>query len=76
MLRESAPGSVEFFPDPGAGLKIEGSRAQTRGSLTRIDFTISRLKTGGAPAKTLRALIVTRDTDGNRQATVSHIAID
>jgi DsbC/DsbD-like thiol-disulfide interchange protein len=73
---KSAPGSVEFFPDPGPGLKVEGARVQTRGSLTRIDFTISRLKTGGAPAETLRALIVNRNTDGRRVARVSHIAID
>jgi len=72
----STPGSVEFFPDPGSGLKVEDARVQTRGSLTRIDFTISRLKTTDSPAETLGALIVTRDADGNRRATVSHIAID
>ncbi len=72
----STPGSIEFFPDPGPGLKVEGPRVQTRGSLTRIDFTISRLKTTDSPAETLGALIVTRDADGNRRATVSHIAID
>ena len=72
----SAPGTVEFFPDPGPGLKVEDARVQTRASLTRIDFTISRLKTTDTPAETLGALIVTRDADGNRRATVSHIAID
>jgi DsbC/DsbD-like thiol-disulfide interchange protein len=73
---KSAPGAIEFFPDPGPGLKVEGVRVQTRGALTRIDLTVSRLKTTDAPAETLAALIVTRKADGSRQATVSHIAID
>ena len=73
---KAAPGAVELFPDPGAGWKVEVARVQTRGALTRVDLLVSRLKTSGAPATTLRALIVTRDTDGNRRATVSHIAID
>jgi DsbC/DsbD-like thiol-disulfide interchange protein len=73
---KAAPGAVELFPDPGAGLKVEVVRVQTRGTLTRVDLVISRLKTSAAPATTLRALIVTRDTEGNRRATVSHIAID
>ncbi|MEX1310115.1 MAG: protein-disulfide reductase DsbD domain-containing protein [Candidatus Sulfomarinibacteraceae bacterium] len=71
-----APEGVEFFPDPGPGLKVEGVRVQTRGSLTRIDATVSRLKTTDAQEATLRALIVTRDNQGNRRATVSRITID
>jgi DsbC/DsbD-like thiol-disulfide interchange protein len=73
---KAAPGVVEFFPDPGSALKVGGSRVQTRGTLTRIDFTISRLKTTGAPAETLRALIVTRDPDGRRRPTVARISIN
>lgn len=71
-----APGPIEFFPDPGPGVKVEGVRSQTRGTLTRIDLTISRLKTSSAPAKSLRAVIVTNDADGSRHAKVSHIDID
>ena len=71
------PGStVEFFPDPGAGLKVEGVRTQNRGRLTRIDFRISRLKTSSASADTLRSLIAIEDPDGNRRALVSHIDIE
>ena len=73
---KAAPAIVEFFPDPGSGLKVEGARARTRGNLTRVDLTISRLKTSAAPAESLRALIVTQEADGNRQAKVVHIAID
>jgi thiol:disulfide interchange protein DsbD len=73
---KAAPGKVEFFPDPGPGLKVEGARAQTRGNLTRIDLTISRLKTADAPAETLGSLVVTNRADGRRRATVAHIAID
>ncbi len=46
---KAAPGSVEFFPDPGPGLKVEGVRVQTRGQLTRIDFSVSRLKSSSDP---------------------------
>ena len=71
-----APGTVEFFPDPGPGLKVEGVHTQTRDLLTRIDFTISRLKTSNAPATSLRSLIVIEDLRGNRSAKISHISID
>ena len=73
---KEAPGSVEFFPDPGPGLKVEGVRTQTRGPLTRIDFTISRLKTSSAPGNSLRSLIVIEDRRGLRSAEISHIDID
>jgi len=73
---KEAPGSVEFFPDPGPGLKVEGVRTQTRGPLTRIDFTVSRLKTSSAPGNSLRSLIVIEDQGGNRSAKISHIDIE
>lgn len=73
---KEAPDAVEFFPDPGPGLKVEGVRVQTRGLVTRIDFELSQLKTTNVPATSLRTLIVTKDADGNRSAKVSHIGID
>ena len=73
---KTAPGNVEFFPDPGIGLKVEGVRVQTRGQLTRIDFSISRLKSSSAPATTLRSLIVIEDERWKRSARVAHIELD
>lgn len=70
------PSVVEFFPDPGPALKVGNLRTQTRGSLTRIDIRVSRLKTSGAPAKLLRALIVTEEQGGDRSASITHIEID
>lgn len=63
------PGTVEFFPDPGPGLKVADVRTRTRGRLTRIDLTISRLKTAGDAASALRSLIVHTD-DGDRRIAV------
>jgi DsbC/DsbD-like thiol-disulfide interchange protein len=73
---KAAPGRVEFFPDPGPGLKVGGVRTRTRGTLTRIDFTISRMKTSGAPAESLRSLIVIEDERGGRSARVAHFKLD
>lgn len=73
---KTAPGRVEFFPDPGPGLKVGGVRVQTRGQLTRIDFRISRLKTSSARTAGLRALIVLEDDRGRRSARVARIEID
>ncbi len=73
---KTAPGAVEFFPDPGAGLKVEDLRVQTRGQLTRIDFSISRLKTASTPSDSLRSLIVTNDGPGRRSAWVTDINLD
>ena len=73
---KSAPGAVEFFPDPGPGLKVEGVRVQNRGNLTRIDFNISRLNSSGDPATVLRSLIVIEDERGKRSARVAHIELD
>lgn len=70
------PGAVEFFPDPGSSLKIEGVRTRTCGSMTRIDFRISRLKSSNAPAESLRSLIVIEDPGGKRSARVAHIQLD
>lgn len=70
------PGAVELFPDPGPSLKVEGVRTQTRGSLTRIDLNVSRLKTSGAPATTLRALVVTEEKGGDRAAAIAQIDLD
>lgn len=73
---KAAPGSVEFFPDPGPGLKIEGVRVQNRGLLTRIDFKIARLKNSSDPSTMLRSLIVIEDERGKRSAWVTHIELD
>ena len=73
---EAAPGAVEFFPDPGPGLKVEGVRVQTRGKLTRIDFRISRLHSSSEPATSLRSLIVIEEDRGKRSARVAHIELD
>ncbi len=73
---KAEPGRVEFFPDPGPGLKVGGVRTRTRGTLTRIDFTISRMKTSGAPAESLRSLIVIEDERGKRSAGIADIDID
>jgi DsbC/DsbD-like thiol-disulfide interchange protein len=73
---KAAPGTVEFFPDPDPGLKVEGVRVQTRGQLTRIDFSISRLKSPRDPATMLRSLIVIEDERGKRSAWVTHIELD
>lgn len=70
------PGAAEFFPDPGSSLKIEGVRTRTRGSMTRIDFRISRLKSSNAPAESLRSLIVIKDPGGKRSARVADIQLD
>jgi len=70
------PGAVELFPDPGPSLKVKGVRTQTRGSLTRVDLEVSRLKTQSPPAATLRALIVTENQGGDRSAVVSHIDLE
>jgi DsbC/DsbD-like thiol-disulfide interchange protein len=73
---KAAPGTVEFFPDSGPGLKVEGVRVQTRGKLTRIDFRISRLNSSSDPVTTLRSLIVIEDERGKRSARVAHIDLD
>ena len=73
---KAAPGSVEFFPDPGPGLKVEGVRVQNRGLLTRIDLSIARLKNSSDPATMLRSLIVIEDERGKRSAWVTHIELD
>ncbi len=73
---KKSPGTIEAFPDPGPGLKVESVRAQTRGLLTRIDLRVSRLKTSSAPAETLRSLIVIEDERGNRSARIVRIEID
>jgi thiol:disulfide interchange protein DsbD len=70
------PGEVEFFPDPDSGLKVEAVRTRTRGRLTRIDLTVTRLKTSSAPAKVLRSLVVTPDADGNRMARVLRLDLE
>lgn len=73
---KTAPGAVEFFPDPGTGLKVEGVRVQTRGQLTRIDFSISRMQTSGESATSLRSLIVTEDEHGRRSARIAAIDLE
>jgi DsbC/DsbD-like thiol-disulfide interchange protein len=60
------PGVVEFFPDPGPGLKIEDVRVQTRGALTRVDLKASRLRTSDTPSASFRSLVADVDADGRR----------
>lgn len=71
-----APGRVEFFPDPGPGLKVEHPRVQTRGTLTRVDLTVSRLNNSSDRASDFRSLVVVTDGDGERSATVTYIELD
>jgi hypothetical protein len=71
-----APGPVEYFPDPGPGLKVEGVRTQTRGRLTRIDLKATRLKNEGPPTSSLRSLVVTTGNDTKRNGLVIDVPID
>jgi DsbC/DsbD-like thiol-disulfide interchange protein len=57
---------VEFYPDPGPGLKVEKVRTRTRGRLTRVDFEITRLRGTADPASSLPSVVVTTDDAGKR----------
>lgn len=70
------PGEVELFPDPGPGLKVEGLRVRTRGTMTRVDLTVSRLKNPSGRSSALRSLVVATGDGGRRIVTVTHIVID
>jgi thiol:disulfide interchange protein DsbD len=72
----SPPGIVEFFPDPGTGLKIEDARVRSRGALTRIDLEVKRLKTTATASASLSALVVATDSSGSRRAWPSRIPLD
>lgn len=73
---KAAPGAVEFFPDPGSGLKVEDLRARTRDKVTRIDLRIARLKGSSTSAEGLRSLIVIEDDSGERSGWITHIELD
>jgi thiol:disulfide interchange protein DsbD len=65
--RGGVPAEVEFFPDPGPGLKVEGTRVSSRGPLTRVDLRLARLATPSPPAAWLEAVVVTRSADAERR---------
>jgi len=62
------PRPVEFFPDPGEGLRITETRVRTRGGLTRIDIGLRALGGVSNPPSELPALIVITAADGSRRA--------
>jgi len=70
------PGEVELFPDPGPGLKVEEARARTRGALSRVDLTATRLAGSSAPAATLPVVVVRTDGEGRRTALDLDIDLD
>ena len=72
----NAPSAVELFPDPGPGLKVENLRVRTRGTTTRADLTVSRLKHPSGRTSSLRSLVVTTDREGARSAAVTHIELE
>lgn len=70
------PGEVEVFPAPGPGLKVEEVRARSRGALTRVDFTATRLAGSSAPAAVLPVVVVRTDGEGGCTALELDIDID
>jgi DsbC/DsbD-like thiol-disulfide interchange protein len=67
-LQWSRPsGTVEWFPDGGARLKVSAPRVQTRGNLTRIDAKLTRVGQGGTPADHLDSVVVAADKTGGRR---------
>ena len=70
------PGEVELFTDPGPGLKVENLRVRTRATMTRVDLTVSRLKSPSGRTSALRSLVVATDDWGARSATVNHIELE
>jgi hypothetical protein len=51
------PEVVEWFPDPGDGLKISGVTVRTRANLTRLDFKLRRLQRSHAKTIQLRSIL-------------------
>lgn len=70
------PGDVEVFPDPGPGLKVEAVRTRSRGALTRVDATATRLTGSSAPAAVLPVVVVRSDGEGGRTALELDIDLD
>ncbi|HSL19803.1 MAG TPA: protein-disulfide reductase DsbD domain-containing protein [Methylomirabilota bacterium] len=70
------PGEVDVFPDPGPGLKVEAVRTRSRGALTRVDLTATRLAGSSAPAAVLPVVVVRTDGEGGRTALELDIDLD
>lgn len=62
---DDPPGEVEFFPDTDDGLKITDARVQTRGRLTRIDFSASLIG-GGQEVNHVPSVVTATDVGGER----------
>jgi len=61
------PNGLEWFPDPGDGLRVSDVKVRSRGGLTRIDLSVRR---AGEPTQTtsvLRSLVVVTDSAGRRR---------
>ena len=59
------PGEVQFFPGADNGLKITDARTQTRGRLTRIDFSASLIG-GGEAVNHVPSVVTATDAGGGR----------
>lgn len=70
------PREVEFFPDPGPDLKVEASRAMTRGTLTRVNLRVARMKASASPSESFPAVVSYRTPDGRPRAVIVDIDIE
>ena len=62
------PGDVDLFPDSGASLKVSDVTVQTRGSLTRIDLTVTLLGSGSDRPAGLAAVAAAGGPTGSRRS--------
>lgn len=71
---QTAPGSIEWFPDPPQGVEVRDVKIQTRGNLTRIDAAVRHLAGSAATHDTLDSLVVVTDDQQERRGW--HLAVD
>ncbi len=71
---QTAPGSVEWFPDPPGEVEVRDIKIQTRGNLTRIDAVVRRLAESAEPDPNLDSLVVIADDQRERRGW--HLAVD
>jgi DsbC/DsbD-like thiol-disulfide interchange protein len=62
------PGDVDLFPAAGASLKVSDVKVQTRGSLTRIDLTVTLLGSGSDRPAGLAAVAAAGGPAGSRRS--------
>jgi thiol:disulfide interchange protein DsbD len=72
----SAPSGVEWFPEPGARLRVSNPKVQTRGSLSRIDVELTRVGSGADAAEYLPSLVVFNDESGARRGVEINVPIN